>query len=435
MRICYITMEFPSPYETFAANDVRTLQRLGTELSVHSLRPAHPDLAALTDEHRVDGVPLTHNSIEATLAGCGVGLRQPAALLELLAWVLARTWRRPDHLVRSLILLPRALQIFDTIRRTRPDVIHLFWGHYPALVGHLVRRYLPGTTLSVFLGAYDLVWNYGGTPPVAGAAEVVWTHTRENLPAIVALGVREERIVVAYRGVDLGRFVPLRRPKVRGRIVAASRLIPAKACDEVVRVFARLLPQWPEATLVILGDGPERARLESLATALGAAHAITFRGHVAQEVVLEELAAAEVFLLMSRTESERLPNVVKEAMASRCLCVVTESPGIGELLRDGEHGFVVGRGDIEGAARRIRQIFNAEVAREEMVAAAYDQIRTNFDVDRNMERYIDRWKQLLGNDDRRAAGPSSGPGSVPANAMAPAGGDSGGAVTRIRSGS
>jgi glycosyltransferase involved in cell wall biosynthesis len=394
MRVCYVTMQLPTTYETFAANDLRTLRRLGVDLAVHSLRPAHADAALLAVEQELEGITFTHNSTMATWAGIRLGLRHPVALLELLGWVLSRCWKKPDHLVRSLILLPRALQIFHSIRQARPDVVHLFWGHYPSLVGHLVRRYLPKTTLSVFVGAYDLIWNYGGTPSVAAAADVVWTHSRENVPAILRLGVPEERLEVAYRGVDLARFAPLQAGKVHRRIVSASRLIPAKAADDVIRVFAQALREWPDATLVILGDGPERARMEAFAMTLGVSDAVTFRGHVAQEVVLREMAAAEAFLLMSRNESERLPNVVKEAMASRCLCVVTRSPGIEELLRDGVHGYLVAEGDIDTAARRVAQALAGGAQVRALVDAAARQIHDNFDVMQTMRRYLEHWSRL-----------------------------------------
>jgi glycosyltransferase involved in cell wall biosynthesis len=393
LRVCYITMQFPTVYETFAANDVRTLRRQGVEVSVHSLRPAHPSAARLQVEYGLGDTTVTHNTLAGSLAGLRSALGQPVTFLSLLAWIFARNWRRPDYLVRSLILLPRVFQIVELIARERPDVVHLFWGHYPALVGHLARQRCPGLVLSVFLGAYDLTWSYGGTPPVARAAQVVWTHARENVASIKELGVAEERIVVSYRGVDLAAFATVPPRKTTRRIISASRLIPAKAVDDVLRSFARVRAAWPDASLVLLGDGPERPRLEALAAELGLGGAVTFRGHVAHEVVRAELAAAEVFLLMSQNESERLPNVVKEAMYSRCICVVAESPGLGELLRDGVHGYVVAPGDVETAAARICQVFAGELPDQELAAAAQLQIASHFDVERNIARYVEHWRR------------------------------------------
>jgi glycosyltransferase involved in cell wall biosynthesis len=388
-------MQLPTTYETFAANDLRALRRLGVEISVHSLRPAHSAAERLRAEYGLSDVLLTHNSLAASLAGIGIALRQPAAFLSLAGWVVASTWRNPGHLLRSLILLPRVLHIVEAICRERPDVVHLFWGHYPALIGQLIRKRLPGTVLSLFLGAYDLTWNYGGTAAVARAADLVWTHARENVPAIAKLGVDEDRIAVSYRGVDLRYFGQSNRPKVPRRIVSASRLSRTKAVDDVLKIFARVLREWPDASLILLGNGPERTHLESLAVTLGVAHAVDFRGRVTQETVRAEMAAAEIFLLTSRGEAERLPNVVKEAMASRCLCVVTESPAIDELIQDGVHGYVVPQGDVEAAAQRISRVFAGEMDVAGILDEAAQHLRANFDVERSMQLYLDRWSQLV----------------------------------------
>lgn len=403
MKVSYVTMQLPTTYETFAANDVRTLRRLGADVSVHSLRPAHSASESLRAEYGLNDVPLTHNSLAASLDGVRIAVRDPATALSLAGRISAKTWREPDHFLRSLVLLPRVLQVVELICRERPDVVHLFWGHYPALVGHLIRKRLPDTVLSIFLGAYDLTWNYGITPEVARSADVVWTHARENVPAIVRLGVDEARIAVSYRGVDLRRFTSLITTKVPHRIVSASRLSRTKAVDDVLKIFARVLREWPDATLVLLGNGPERANLESLAVSLGVDHAVDFRGRVSQETVWAEMAAAEVFLLTSRGEAERLPNVVKEAMACRSICVVTESPAIDELIRDGVNGYVVPQGDVDRAAQRISEIFAGTTDTEAMLGEAARHLRSSFDVERSMQRYLDRWSQLV----RRVGSPAA----------------------------
>ena len=83
------------------------------------------------------------------------------------------------------------------------------------------------------------------------------------------------------------------------------------------------------------------ARDERLARALGIRESVEFRGQVTYDSVLAALASAEVLLFLSRHEAERLPNVVKEAMASRCICIVSRTPGIEELIPNGRIGFIV----------------------------------------------------------------------------------------------
>jgi colanic acid/amylovoran biosynthesis glycosyltransferase len=395
VRVCYVTMAFPAPYETFACSDVRALLRAGVTVSLQTLRPARPDGAQLLEEQQLRGVAVQHNSVRASFRGLAYGLLHPVVSVQLLVWLARHLWRQPRDLVRSFVLSPRALDILAATKADPPDVVHLFWGHYPAIVGYLVRHELPDVVLSMFLGAYDLEWGYGPSAPVASSADVVWTHARMNVPALERLGVLPERIRVRHRGLEVNRFADRLLPKLKGRVVAVGRLAAEKTMADVLAVFARVLPRHPTATLLVLGDGPERAELESLAGTLGIRDAVTFAGRVPQDVVRDELARAEVLLYMARSETDRLPNVIKEAMAARCLCVVTRTRGIDELLQDGVLGFIVRPGDIDAAAANVAWALEDRVGAGAIGEAGLAHVRAHFDVDRAVREYVARWIELV----------------------------------------
>jgi glycosyltransferase involved in cell wall biosynthesis len=393
MRVWYVPLAFPVGSETFATNEVRVLRGRGVDVEVHSILPARPNAEGLLAERGLEGVRLTHGSLGSHALGLLCCLRHPAACLRLLLYVLRTTWAAPKRLLISLLLIPRMVQMFARLRRDPPDVLHLYWGHYPCLLGYLVQHYLPRVVVSVSLKAYDLDMNYGGTGPVARAADVVWTIARANLPALKALGVADERIEVAYDGIDLGKVRADGRAKVPRRILTAGRLVPDKGVAEVLEVFRGLRSRWPDASLMVLGDGPERPRLERLAREGGMAGAVSFPGHVRQERVFEEMAAAEVFLFLSRYEGERLPNVVKEAMASGCACVVSATKGIEELVRDGETGYVVGADDLGAARQCVERVFAGDGSA--MRERARRHVAEHFDLDAIMDRYHRRWEALV----------------------------------------
>lgn len=396
IRVCYVTMAFPTPYETFAGSDVRALRRAGVNVSVFSLRPRHPDAIALVDRWRLDTVGISHNSVGATFDGVMYALRHPGRFLALIAWLVRSMWRMPRFLLRALVLAPRCLDILATIEQRRPDVVHLFWGHYPAAVGFLVRRYCPRTVLSMFLGAYDLEWGFRTSAEIARSADVVWTHARTNVAAIEALGVAPSRISVAHRGIEVERFTKQPPAKITRRIVTVGRITRSKGMGEVIEAFATIVRTHPDATLVVVGDGPDLGRLETLAKQLGVDHAVSFTGRVSHDTVLEQMGAAELFIYMSTEHTDRLPNVVKEAVASRCVCVVSRTAGIEELIRDGVDGWVVERGDITAATERACDVLDDPDRALPIVASATQHLREEFDVDRSMRRYIDRWSDLLG---------------------------------------
>jgi glycosyltransferase involved in cell wall biosynthesis len=410
MNVAYITMVFPAITETFACADVRALRASDVDVSVYTLRSLRPRgleeprgpfrfqarvraAKQMLAERGLEGLVVDYSTAAAVLRGLWHAAHHPATVIDLVSWILRLNWRNPRHLVKSLLLVPRSLDILRLLRAAQPDVVHLFWGHYPAIVGYLVHRHLPGTVLSMFLGAYDLLSRLACSRPVARATDVVWTHAQNNVPILESLGVPRRRIRVAYRGIDLAAFQHEHRQTIARRLVTAGRLSRGKGVDRVLEVVARLGPSQPDTSLVVLGDGPERARLTTMAQRLGIAGAVTFRGYVSHDEVLADLATAAVFLFLSETEC--LPNAVKEAMASGCVCIVSETAGIEELITDGIHGFLVRPRDVEQAAERVDYVFRYPDHARAMAAAARAQIAAKFDVTRSMATYRDHWQDLV----------------------------------------
>lgn len=398
MKVVYITMQFPAPSEVFASNDVRVLREEGLQIAVHGLRPAHPDHAEMRRQRGLEGVPTTHNTVRSTLRGLLEAARRPGLAVRCLAWLLRATGRRPKQLAKALVLLPRAFAIFAELEADPPDVVHLYWSHYPSLVGFLVQERLPSVVTSVSLAAYDLVREFGGTRLVAHRADVLRTQASVNVPVIARLAdVPAEAVHVIYNGVDLERVREARAGvrKTPRRILCTGRLVAGKGVDEALRAVALVRRRWPEATLEVLGNGPDRTRLERLAAELGLEDAVSFRGHVAHDEVLRSAAAAEVFLLLTRHASERLPNVVKEGMACGCLCVTTPSPGIEELVEDGVTGFLVGPDDPERAAAIVNAAFAGELELPRITEAAERLVAERFAMRPNSRRFRELWDAAL----------------------------------------
>ncbi len=400
MRVSYVTMTFPAPSETFACNDVRALRRAGVEVAVYALRAAHPQAETLMQERGLVGLPVSHSTSHARWRGLRLALARPALLVALLRWNARFNLAKPLHFFKSLLLTPRALDLFAQLERSRPDAVHIYWGHYPALVGHLVQRFMPGTVVTLSLAAYDLTTLYGGSGDVARRAHAVRTLAQVNVAHIVsAFGVARERVTVIPDGLELSQLAGARpappRPPSAPRLVSAGRLVASKGMDDVLRAFARVRSYYPQATLTLLGDGPDRARLEALGRTLGLGDAVAFRGHVPHDAVFDALSEADVFLFMSRDATERLPNVVKEAMASGCACVVSDTVGIAELIPDARHGFVVPRGDAAEAARRVLQVLDNPERRTLMTARAKAFVLAHFDTARTAQSYVQLWRGLL----------------------------------------
>ncbi len=138
--------------------------------------------------------------------------------------------------------------------------------------------------------------------------------------------------------------IPMRFDGERKRtVVAAGRLHPQKNFDLLIRAFARFYKTHHAYSLVIYGEGPERARLMQTANRLGIAGAVELPGQ--SKTLPEDINDCGMFVLSS--DYEGMPNVLIEAMASGLSCIATDCPigGVRSLITNGENGLLVPVGD------------------------------------------------------------------------------------------
>lgn len=396
MKISYITMQFPVPSETFASLDVESLRQQGQVVSVYGMRPRHVQFESLMAERGHTGLPVTHFSFASILVFLAFLLRHPLMTFSLLGWVFSCCAKTPKHLLKSLVLFPSAVSIFSTLLKEKPDVVHLFWGHYPSMVGYLVKRYMPNTVVSMFLGAHDLVSAYPGSVRLSEDADVIFTHSKSNLPLMSEMGIDKDKVNVVVRGTKLdfpiesasNKFDSLNEPV----FLTAGRLIEEKGVDDVLRIFQGVLGDYPCAILYIAGDGPFRLRLEKMVSDLGLQGQVSFLGHVEQVELINVMSKTHFFLLMSRYPSERLPNVVKEAMYQECVVLTTNTYGIDELIEHGVDGFIVEKGDWESGLDSINTCLADGASAHSIAMKAKQKITEKFDVNVSMRNYIELWQ-------------------------------------------
>lgn len=411
LKVAYVTVQFPVPSETFATHEVRVLSSQGVVISVHGLRPEHRDARELASAREVDDVETTHNSFRASVRGAMVALQRPALFLRAVSWIVRANLRNARDVLLSLLLLPRAFDILTELEAKQPQIVHLYWGHFPSIVGFLVQRRLPHIVTSISFVAYDLKREYGGSIEVARQADVVRTHASVNVDQVVLFtGIARERVQVIFDGVDVTWIERLGHgiDRVPRRLVATGRLIPDKGMDDVVTAFAGVHARWPDSTLVIAGDGPDRDRLVAMCDTLNVSEAVKFVGHVAHSRVIQEMARAESFLLLSRYGAERLPNVVKEAMASRCLCITTPTRGIEELVEHGVSGFVVPMSAPEAVTGIVHELFSGQLDAASIAERGADHVRRCFDVFNTAPQYTALWRAAI---DTRGGGPRASSGA------------------------
>lgn len=147
------------------------------------------------------------------------------------------------------------------------------------------------------------------------------------------LGLPADRIHTLRNGVDLARFAPRDRDQARaelgvdGRVwLCVGHLIERKG----MHIALKALPQAPDVTLLLVGDGPQEAALRARAERLGVSERVRFAGAIAHDDLPTYFSAADV--LMHAATSEGMPNVVLEALACGCAVIATSVGGIPEIM-------------------------------------------------------------------------------------------------------
>lgn len=141
-------------------------------------------------------------------------------------------------------------------------------------------------------------------------------------------------------------------------LLQVGALTEQKRVSVTIRAFSELRKRYPECTLTLIGQGPERSRLEDLCQGLGLDSAVRFLGQLPHQGVLAEMAKAQFFVMPSVREGFGI--VYLEAMASGCVTIGTEGEGIADLIVSGENGFLVPPDDVDAIVEIVDRCFQDE---------------------------------------------------------------------------
>ena len=181
------------------------------------------------------------------------------------------------------------------------------------------------------------------------------------------LGVARERISVTRYGTDPSRFYPRDATTLRARLglsgrpvlVTIARLVERKGIDSVLEALSSVRRAVPDVAYVVVGDGPERARLEALARAAGVDGAVQFVGPVPDEELPLWYSLGDVFVMPSRSEApdvEGFGIVYLEAGACERPVVALSAGGVPDAVADGISGLLVTPGDGATLAAKLSEL-------------------------------------------------------------------------------
>ncbi len=287
--------------------------------------------------------------------------------------------------VPALRLRSDPLALPQLLRSLRADVVHT----------HLVHADVYGAVAGRLRGAKVVSTKHNDDPFRAGpfrhvergvarlSARVVTITDALRRFTVEQVGIPAAKVETIHYGLDglpdaWGENPP---DDVAGRILlSTSRLAPQKGIDVAIRALAHI----EDASLVVLGEGPERGRLESLARELGVDDRVVLPGRVPD--VAAWLRRATVYVQPSRWEGFGLG--VLEAMHAGLPVVASRVSSLPELVVDGETGLLVPPDDPVALAAAVAAV------RPEQGAAGRERARAEFSVARMADRTAELYGRL-----------------------------------------
>jgi glycosyltransferase involved in cell wall biosynthesis len=176
-------------------------------------------------------------------------------------------------------------------------------------------------------------------PPLYRRTRIVTLSSSSKQEMVEEMGLRPDRIDVVPPGIDPA-FSP--SPDQRSPsplVVAVGRLVPVKRFDALIRAFAPIRQDHPDARLVIVGQGFERANLEALIRSLGVEEAVTLAGRVSDVELITLYRQA--WVVASASSREGWGMTLTEAAACGTPSVATRIPGHTDAVAEGRSGLLV----------------------------------------------------------------------------------------------
>ena len=320
-----------------------------------------------------------------------------------------RMRRSPLYAVMPLFFILGGMRrAWQLSRRERYDIIHVHWPMPMALLAWAARHAQPMPMITTFYGI-ELRWVQSRLPflrwlirwaaRASAQATAISTYTARELQKVVDVPIE----VIPYTA----EFAPPSSAATNSRgeersILFVGRLVERKGVNHVIRALGAVRRRVP-ARLVVIGDGPERKRLEHLAQEVGVAAHVEFRGRVSDEDLCRAYAAADVFVLPSvldaRQDTEGLGVVLLEAMNYSVPVIASDIGGITDIVQHDRTGLLVPPGNERALADALARVLLDKAVADRLASEGRRLVRETF----SWDRIVDRWEAVYA---RAKAAPS-----------------------------
>lgn len=285
--------------------------------------------------------------------------------------------------IKQLILLPKAILISEKINNNPPELIHLFWGHYPSLVILNLKKNLT-SKISIFLGAYDFRKKLEISRDASLKANIIFTHSNKRVIQIKKFLGNNSKIICNYRGLDFDEFKNNSFYKKKYTFCAASVLEKHKNVEAIIDNFFYIQKKFPESKLFIIGTGSQESSLKRMVSNLKLEKSIKFTGWLPKKKLYKILSKTQFLLHFSKIDV--IPNIIKEAMYSKCFVLCSKTFAIEEIINHSKNGFLVNPKNINKNIKIIEFCIKNKSAKS-IIKNARIKIIKDFNIKKNIKYF------------------------------------------------
>ncbi|MEQ9692727.1 glycosyltransferase family 4 protein [Shimia sp. SDUM112013] len=363
-RIAYLTGEYPRATDTFIQREVAALRALGHEVKTCSIRRTNAE-HHVGPEQKAEAAATFHvlaaakNPLHLFKCHLLMLLASPAGYGRAL-WLAIRTAPAGLRaLLYQLFYFAEAAVLAQHLKSHKIDQLHNHIAKSSCTVAMLASA-LSGIPYSFTLHGPDIFfapehWRLDKKIETASFVACISHFCRAQAMAF-SDPAHWGKLHIVHCGVDPQRYNFEETAPAIGNILFVGRLAGVKGVPLLLDAVQDLRQTYPTLTVKLVGDGPERAAIETKAHKMGLAETVEFLGYQSQDSVAELLKNTDMLVLPSFAEG--VPVVLMEAMAARRPVVTTRIAGVPELVEDGVSGHVVAAGDLDALKSAISKVLD-----------------------------------------------------------------------------
>ncbi len=321
--------------------------------------------------------------------------------------ILSNLKRYPwKYLLVPLFILAEVIAVIRVQRSQRFDLIHAHWLIPQGLVAIITKLFSRSSPILCTSHGGDLFSLQGRllqqlkryTLSHIQALTVVSQAMRESA---VCLGISPASVKVIPMGTNLRNcFVPPRDQRRENTLLFVGRLVEKKGVRYLIDAMPNILERHRDASLLIVGSGPEEASLMERTAELGLDGYIRFTGSVGNTQLPELYQSCSIFVFPSVVaedgDQEGFGLVLVEALGCECTVIATDLPAMKDFILDGETGVIVSQRDSKLLAEKVCYLLDHSKIARSMARRGRQYVLKRYDWDNTVARYKSLIDRLMG---------------------------------------